>query len=127
LRHGLVDQLSATFCQTIDIGFPRAKVATLNGVVEHPENGISVIFVVLAGVDTALSGHGVGAPGAILKAERSDLVTHLSQRGRQRTTGKARPHDNHPKFPAIAGADQLGGGPIVTPFFLQWSTGYFSF
>ena len=109
LRHGLVDQLGTTFCQPVHVGFSRTKVASLNRVIEHAENRVPVIFVILAGVDAALCGHGVGAPGGILKAKTSDLISHLSQRGRQRTTGKARSHDNHMEFPAIAGTNQFGG------------------
>ena len=127
LRDSLVDQLCAAFRQTVDVGFARTEVPSLDRVIEHAENGVPIIFVILAGVDTALCGYGVGSPGGILKAKTSDLVPHLSQRRRQRTAGKARPHDNHMKFPAIAGANQFGGGTIVTPLLLEWSIRYFSF
>src|SRR5271166_3566368 len=101
LSHCLVYQLNTTFCQSVHIGFPRTEVASLNRVIKHAENRIPVVFVVLAGVHAALCGHGMSAPGGILKAKTSYLISHLSQRRCQRTPGKARSHNNHVEFPAV--------------------------
>jgi hypothetical protein len=80
-------QINTAFGQSVHVGFSRTEIATLNGVIEHSKYGVTIVFVVLASVYTALCGHGVSAPGCILKAKAGYLVTHLSQRSSQRTAG----------------------------------------
>src|SRR5262249_8981724 len=68
---------------------------------------VAVVAVVLRGVDPALRGDGVGAPRAVLITERLDVVTHLTERGRRRTTGEPGAHDDHVVLAAVRRGDQL--------------------
>jgi hypothetical protein len=74
LRDALVDDLRRDLGEPVDVRLPRLIVAALDSVVEQPLDGVPVVAVVLSRVDAALSCDAVGAAGAVLIAERRDLV-----------------------------------------------------
>src|SRR5258708_12027332 len=76
LSHSLIYQIGTTFRQPVHISFARTKIAAFNSVIEHAENGVTVILIVLAGVHAALCGDRVATSGAILKTKASYLITH---------------------------------------------------
>ena len=80
--------LHADLRQAIDIGFARAEIAALDGVVEQPVNAVAVVLVILGGVDAALGGDAVGAARAVLETEALDLVAQFRQRRRRRGAGQ---------------------------------------
>ena len=69
LRDALVDDELRNFRETIDIRFPRAKIAALDRVVKKPKNAVAVVRVIFRGVDSALGGNAMGAARAVLIAE----------------------------------------------------------
>ena len=64
LRHALVDDVDADLGQAIDVGFARAEIAALHGVVEEAVDAVAVVVIILGGVDAALRGDGVRAARA---------------------------------------------------------------
>ena len=52
----LVDDVARHFGQAVDVGLAGAEVATLDGVVEEAVNRVTVVLVILGGVDTTLCG-----------------------------------------------------------------------
>ena len=83
-RHALVDDVDAQLRQPVDVGFARAIVAALDRVVEQAVHAVAVVAVVLRGVDAALRGDAVRAPGAVEDAEQLDAVSLLAERRRGR-------------------------------------------
>ena len=79
LGHALVDDVHAQLREPVDVRFPRAVVAALDGVVEQAVDAVAVVLVVLRGVDPALGGDAVGAARAVLDAEVEDVVAELAQ------------------------------------------------
>ena len=77
LRHALVDDVDADLRQAVDVGFARAEVAALDGVVEQPVDAVAVVLVILRGVDAALRGDAVRAARAVLEAEALHLVARV--------------------------------------------------
>src|SRR4051812_39582784 len=53
LCYALIDDVDTQLREPVDIGFARAKVAALDGVVEKPVNAVAVVPIILGGVDTA--------------------------------------------------------------------------
>ena len=69
---------------------------------------VTVIGVVLCGVDTALSRHTVRATRRILDAEALHVVSEFAQRCCSRAASQAGAHDNHGVLPLVGGVHQLG-------------------
>src|ERR1044072_9983306 len=77
LSHALVNDVDADFCEAVDVGFARAKVAPLDRVVEQAINAVAVVAVILRGVYAALRGYRMRAARAVLIAETLDVVAKL--------------------------------------------------
>src|SRR5882672_1327180 len=56
LSDALIDDVDTDFRQTVDVGFTRAKIAPLDGVLERAGNAVAVIPVVLRSVYPSLGG-----------------------------------------------------------------------
>ena len=125
LRDALVDDVHTHLRQTIDIGFARPEVAAFDRVVEKPVNAVTVVFVVLRGVNPALRGDAMSAAGTVLKAEAFYVVTKLSQRG---CCGRARESgadDDDIELPLVRRVDQLQLELVLVPLLRQRSGGDF--
>ena len=61
LRHALVDDVYAQLGEAVHVSFARAKIAALDGVVEEPINAVTIVLIILGGVDAALGSDAVGA------------------------------------------------------------------
>src|SRR5205085_5331749 len=107
LRHALVDNVHAHLRQAIDIGFARPKVSAFHRVVEEPVHAVAVVVIVLRGVDPALRGDGMRAPGRILEAETIYVVAQFSEASGRRTAGEAGTNDDDVVFALVGGTDQL--------------------
>ena len=117
LRDALVDDRGAHLGETMDIGLAGAEVAAFDRVVEKPVNAVTVVLVVLRGIDATLRGDRVGAARAVLVAEALHIVALLGQRRSGRGTGEAGTHDDQIKLSLIRRADDfrvvLEGGPFL--------------
>src|SRR5690606_182964 len=94
-----------------------AEVAALDGVVKEAEDAVAVVLVVLGRVDAALGGDGVGAAGAVLKAEARDLVAELGEGGGRRPAGEPGSDDEDVEAALVGRAHQAhpvaGAVPLV--------------
>ena len=95
LGDALVDDEVRVFGQAVHVGFASAEVTALHGIVEQTVNGVAVVLVVLGSVDTTLGSNGVCAAGAILDAERLDIVTKFGKGCGSGCTGKASTNHDH--------------------------------
>ena len=93
--------------EPVDVGFAGAEIAAFYGVVEETINAVAVILIVLRGIDSALRGDGVGAPGRILKTEALNVVTKLRESRGRRSAGKPRTDDKNVEFALVGRIDQL--------------------
>ena len=126
-RHALLDALVddeiAHFREAINVRFARAKIAALDGVVEKPVNAVAVVRVIFRGVDPALRGDAVRAAGAVLVAERFNVVALLSQRRGGGATGQTGADDDDFVAPAIVRRDESGIVLMAPPFLWQGAVG----
>jgi hypothetical protein len=79
LRHALIDNVDADLCQAIDVRLARAKIPTLDRVVEQAPDAVAVVLIILGGVDSALRGDAMSSARRVLKAEATYLVAQLGQ------------------------------------------------
>src|SRR5207248_735025 len=84
LCHALINDAPAHLSEPIDVGFARAKITALDGVVEKPVNAVAIVLVILGGVDAPLGGNAVRAARTVLETETLDAVTEFGQRCRRR-------------------------------------------
>ena len=107
LGDALVDDVVADLGEAVHVGLAGAEVAALDRVVEEAEDAIAIVLVGLGGVDAALGGDAVGAPGAVLEAKTLDVVAELGEGGRGRAAGQAGSYHDDAVFPLVGRADQL--------------------
>jgi hypothetical protein len=115
LRHALVDDVVAHLGQPPDVGLARPEVAALDGVVEEAEDAVAVVRVVLRRVDPALGRDAMGAPGAVLVAERLDVVPQLAEGRGGGGAGQAGADDEDPVLPLVRRVHQLHVGAVALP------------
>ena len=75
LRYCLVNNIHRYLRKTVNVRFAAAVVTTFDGIVEQAVDGVTVVLVVLSGVDATLGGDGVRTTGAIVEGEYLDLIT----------------------------------------------------
>src|ERR1044072_333780 len=80
LRDALINYVHAELGQTIDIRFPRTKVAPFHRVIKETIDTVTIVTIILSRVDTSLSGNTVGASRAVVIAEAENVVTQLGER-----------------------------------------------
>src|SRR5690606_27362040 len=115
LGHGLVDDVHRDLGQAVDVRLAGAEVAALHRVVEEAVDGVAVAAVVLGGVDAALGGDGVGAPGRVLVAERLDVVAQLAEGRGGGAAGQAGADDDDGQLALVGGVDQAGAELALLP------------
>src|SRR5699024_1547800 len=115
LSHALVDDLDAGLGQAVHVRFAGAEVTALDGVVEQSVDAVTVVAVVLGGVDAALRGDGVRTPGAVLVAERNDVVAGLAQGRRGGGTGQPGADDDDGELAPVGRVDQIGREAALVP------------
>ena len=79
LRHTLVDDGTADFCQTVHIGLTGTVVASLDGITEKAFHAVAIVLVVLGRVDAALGSDAVGAAGRVLDAENIHIEAQCTE------------------------------------------------
>ena len=77
LGDALVDNGSADFSKTVDIRLAGAEVPSLDCVVKEAPDAVSIVLVILGGIDATLRGDGVGAAGTVVEAEGLHLIAEL--------------------------------------------------
>ena len=123
LGNTLVDDVGAHLRESIYVGLPAPVVTTLDGIVEEAVDGVPIILVILRRIDAPLGSNGVGAPRAVLKAERLHVVSHLGQRRRSRTACQPRSHHDHIDEALVGRIDQTDTVLVVGPLVGQRSFG----
>ncbi len=123
LGGALVDDVVAHLGQPVDVGLPGAVVAALDRVVEQAVDAVAVVLVVLGGVDAALRGDRVGAPGGVVVGEDRDVVAELAEGGRRRGAGQAGADDEDVVLPLVGRIDQLHAEFVGLPFVLDGTGG----
>ena len=113
--HALIDDVHAELCQAVDVRFAASEVPSFDRVVEEAINAVAVVLIILGGIDAALSGDAVCAPGTVLETEALHVVAQLGQRRRSRRTGKARSDDNNVVLPLVRRIHQLHFEPMPVP------------
>ena len=125
LGYALVDDVAGHLGQTIDVGLAGAVVAALHGVVEQAVNRVTVVLVVLCGIDASLCGDGVCTTGRVLNAEVEYFETHFAQRGGCAGSGQARAHHDDVKTALVGGVYQFLMSFVVGPLLGYRSFRYF--
>ena len=125
LGDALVDDEVGVFGQAVHVGFASAEVTALHGIVEQTVNGVAVVLVVLGSVDTTLGSNGVCATGAILDAERLDIVTKFGEGSGSGCTGKASTNHDHGELTLVGGVHELEFELVLGPLFFDGTTGDF--
>ena len=115
LGDALVDDVHADLGEAVDVGFARAEVAALDGVVEEAVDAVAVVLIIFGGVDAALRGDGVGAARAVLEAEALDVVAELGQAGGGGAAGEAGTHHDDGVLALVGGIDQLEIEAVAVP------------
>ena len=75
----MVDYLVADFGNPVNIGFPGPEITALYHIIKKPVDVISVILVVLGGIDPSLCRNGVSPSRRVLVAENLHTVAELAQ------------------------------------------------
>ena len=123
LRNALVDDVDRQLGEPVYVRLAGAEVAALHRVVEEAEDRVAVALVVLGGVDAALRGDRMRAPGRVVEREAMDVVAHLAQRRGGGPAGEAgADHDDLEAAPVV-GRDQLHVELVLVPLLLDRSTG----
>jgi len=120
LGNRLVDDGGAEFREPIDVFLAGSVVTTFLGVVEQSPGRITIVAIVLRGVDTTLSGDTVSSAGRILEAEAVDVVAHRSHGSRRRGTGQAATNDDDFVLRSVLGANEPQVVFVVRPGVLDW-------
>ena len=107
LGDALVDDVPAHLGKAVDIRLAGAEVSPLDGVVEEAPDAVAVVLVVLGGIDASLRGDGVGAAGAVVKAEGLHLVAELGEGGGGGGAGESCADDDDLELALVGGADEL--------------------
>ena len=123
LGDALVDNVHADLGEAVDIAFAGAEVAAFDCVVEQPVNAVTVVLVILRGIDPALGGDAVGAPGAVLNAKRFYIVPEFAKGRSGGGAGQAGSHDDDVVFPFVGGVDELGVAAEFVPLLRERTVG----
>src|SRR5690606_1490523 len=116
LGHTLVNDIYRNFRKAVDIALSGSIVPAFDCIVKKSVDGLSVILVVLGGVDSPLCGDGVGPSGAVLKTKSLDIISQLRQRGSSRGSSKTGAHHNYIIFSFIGRIDQFHIEFMLGPF-----------
>ncbi len=95
LCDALVDDRGGVLGEPVHIGFAGPEVTALLRVVEESVDAVTILAVVLAGVDAALGGNRVGTPRRVVVDEDVDAVALCGERRCGTGTGESRTHDDH--------------------------------
>jgi len=112
---------AASLGEAPDIDFTGAEVAALDGVVEQAVDRVTVVRIVLGGVDAALGCDRVGAAGAVLVTEGLDLVTEFTEGRRGSATGETGADAENFVFTFVGRIDQLRLEAMTIPGSFNWS------
>ncbi len=115
LGNHLVDDVDRNLRQAMHVGFARAEVAALDGVLEQAIDAVAVALIVFCGVDAALSSNGVRASWRVVECKRVNLVAQLGKRCGSRCASKAGANHDDLEFALVVRVYQLGICLVVIP------------
>src|SRR5262249_54872158 len=121
LGDALVNDVSADLSQPVDVGFTGTKIAALHGILEKTKHTVTVVAIVLCGVNPALRCDGMCAPWSVVIGEAVDVITLLTESSGGRRPSQSRTHDDDRVFAAIGGIDQLHLEAALVPLLLDWT------
>ena len=122
--HALVNDRVGDLGQPVDVGFPGAEIAPLDGVVEEAVHAVAVVLVVLGGVDPSLGRDRVRPARAVLEAEAEHLVPELPERGGGRGARQSRPHHDDAVLSLVGRVDELHLEAALLPLLLNRAVGH---
>jgi len=123
LGRALVDDVHRHLGQAMHVGLTGAVIAALDGVVEEAMHRITIVLVILGGIDATLCGHRVGATGGIMEHEVVHLVAQLGQGRRGAGTGQTGTDHDDLVLPLVGRVDQLGAELVFLPLVGQRTGG----
>jgi hypothetical protein len=118
---GLVDDVHAEFSESVHVRFAGPEVAAFDRIVEEAVDRVSVILVVLRGVDSTLSRDRVRSARRVLEAEVEDVVAQLTQSRGGGRSGEAGAHNNDGVLSLVRRIDDLDVELVARPRGLDWS------
>ncbi len=126
LGNALVDDVRRDFRQAVYVGFAATVIAPFDRIVEETERGVSIILIVLRGIDSPLRGNGVRAARGVLEAKGLYIVPQLGQGGGGGASCEPRSDHNDINLTLVCGADQRNFGLVFGPFFRNGTFGNMS-
>src|ERR1051325_9625942 len=125
LRYALINYVHAELGQTIDIRFPRTKIAPFHRVVEETIDTVTIVTIILSRVDTSLSGYTVGASRAVVIAEAENVVTQLGERSGSGRPAQTRTNHTDRVLTLIGWVDELHLEAMMIPLLFDWARRHF--
>ena len=119
LRNALVDDRCADFRESVNICFTRAKISSLDRVIEETIRPVTVVLIVLGGIDSTLRSDRVGPACTVLVTEAFDVEALLAKGCRRRPSGETASDDDQLEFALVRGTDDLGVVLVGGPFAFQ--------
>src|SRR3954452_13076455 len=107
------------------IGFTRAVVTTLYGIIKQAKNTIAVILIILCSINAPLRRNRVSTPRGILVAKRFYLVAQFTQRCCCAGACKPSTYNDNFQFTLIGWVHQFTMSFVICPFLFKPSRRYF--
>ena len=98
LRNALIDNIQTDLGEAMNIRFSRAKIATLYRIVEQAEDAVSVVLIVLGGVNSSLRCDAVRPARGILEAKAFNVIPEFTQCRCSRSACEAASDNDNVKF-----------------------------
>jgi len=108
------------------VRFPGTEITALDRVVEQAPHAVSVILIILSGIDSALSRHTVRSTWGILNAEVENVVSQFTQGGCGSTAAKTCSNNDDGVFPLVGWGNQIDVLNVLFPLFFNRPGGAFS-
>ena len=126
LGDALIDDAAADLRQPLATGFPGAEVSSFKSVSEQAADTVAIHGHWPCGIDTALSGHRMSSPWAVVEAEHRDPIALLGQGCCSGGTGEPGAHHQHIQLAFAQRTDQWQAFPGASPGIgnrPSWKTG----
>ena len=117
LCYTLVDNIVADFCQTVYIGLTGTIVTTLDRIIEQTVYGVTIVLIVLGGIDTSLCSDRVSTTGRILDTEVEHIEAHLAQGSSSTGACQTGTYYDNVQLELVLGIYQALVSFIIGPFF----------
>ena len=123
LRHALIDDVRAYLGKPVYVRLPGAVIATFDRVVKKPVGAVTIVLVVLRGVDPALRSDRVCTARTVLETEGLHIVAEFGQRCCSGSSGQPRAHHDHVDAPFVGRCNDADRVLVLRPFPIERSVG----